>query len=387
MEAGEDGETRGAYLEWAATLAERAAETRGSMSRAHWLAMCAPEVENVREALRLSLDDHGERAVEAAGRIAAGMASFWFAAGGQGEGRRWIESALERLGRDGTTLLHARLHLGLAYLTGAREAADAARSAIALFERFGSAEGIARASGTLAWNLSQTGQYGQAKVAAVRALGLWKELGKSESFEFACDLDTHATIQDYLGDKEGARKNYMAALALYDAIGDDEGTADTRLNLAELEAGAGNLPEAMRLVDEAIGTLHRLRSSGREALGRINAAGYLLALGDADGARETARTALLEAQRLQMSSVTFAVEHLASVAALKGESERAARLLGYVDAWYRNAGYAPGPTELKSREILVEAIKRQLSSDQIEAEQRVGAALTEEKAIQEALKV
>ena len=88
-----------------------------------------------------------------------------------------------------------------------------------------------------------------------------------------------------------------------------------------------------------------------------------------------------------MDCVVVAIQHLATVAALRGETLRAARLVGFVDAWYRSEGREREQTERRTYEILMAALRERLTDSEIDAAAVEGSKLTEGQAIDEALAI
>jgi hypothetical protein len=85
--------------------------------------------------------------------------------------------------------------------------------------------------------------------------------------------------------------------------------------------------------------------------------------------------------------VVLNIAHLATVAACDGDARRGARLRGYVDAWYRTAGYERERTEQHIDELLTNALNEKLGPAEIEALAAEGARLSEDQAVAEALAV
>jgi hypothetical protein len=117
-----------------------------------------------------------------------------------------------------------------------------------------------------------------------------------------------------------------------------------------------------------------------------NRAAYRIALGDFEGARESEREGLrLARQALNEGLLMCSLEHLALLAALGDDSQRAARLLGYVNAGRLRLGYQPTLTEKGLHDKLVAALHETLSEDEMERLVAEGAQLSEDQAVAEAL--
>jgi hypothetical protein len=72
---------------------------------------------------------------------------------------------------------------------------------------------------------------------------------------------------------------------------------------------------------------------------------------------------------------------------LGGDARRAARLLGYVDSQFAALGMWREPTEQHGYDKLTAALSEALSTDEIATLAAEGAAWSEDRAVEEALKV
>jgi len=85
--------------------------------------------------------------------------------------------------------------------------------------------------------------------------------------------------------------------------------------------------------------------------------------------------------------IAWALQHLALLSALGGDARRGAQLLGYVDEQYAALGYKREPTEQWGYDKLMAALRETLSSDEIAHLAANGAAWSEDRAVEEAMKV
>ena len=119
-----------------------------------------------------------------------------------------------------------------------------------------------------------------------------------------------------------------------------------------------------------------------------NRAAYLIALHDLIGAHESAQKGLRLARRAQDElQLAIALQHLALLAALTGDTQRGAQLLGYVDAQYEQLGMKRQPTEQWGYQKLLIALDETLSEDEIARFKAEGAAWSEDQIDEEALYV
>lgn len=124
----------------------------------------------------------------------------------------------------------------------------------------------------------------------------------------------------------------------------------------------------------------------REANARANAGAYRLILGDIDGVEEEARVSLELCRQLQSPQMTVcAIEHLANVAAARNDSRTAARLSGYIDAWYARESLEREWTEQQGYELLARRLREILGEADLVRYRAEGAGLSEDEATAEAL--
>ena len=88
-----------------------------------------------------------------------------------------------------------------------------------------------------------------------------------------------------------------------------------------------------------------------------------------------------------MQSTAIAIQHLATISALDGNARCGARLRGYADAWYRREEITREPTEQRIDEILMTALRGQLSDAELDAVAAEGSLISEDRAVAEALAV
>jgi hypothetical protein len=176
---------------------------------------------------------------------------------------------------------------------------------------------------------------------------------------------------------------FADALALATTLGDESLQALIRVNMAELESEMGQHARALELVKPIETESHRHFA----LYWLVNGGAYRIALGDIAGARIAAHKALRLARGVNVAEATFAMQHLAIVAALHGDARRGARLRGYVDASYRIVNYELQGTDRRTFDILMTALHEKLSDAEIESLAAEGAQLSEDQAGAEALNV
>src|SRR5207302_1730931 len=280
----------------------------------------------------------------------------------------------------------ARLWLGLANLHFGKQSHDCAERALGLYQSIGDGRRAAWALLKLGQSLVPMGRLEEASEMAERAIAGMREHG-DRAGTAAC-LRLQVLIHQNRGDVAAARELSGQALALYTALGNESGVSLVRRVQAELEFADGRPDVALRFATEALEISTRSKDSTSKAVGLNNAAAYRIALGDLDGAREAAREGLRWARRIQEPLlIAWSVQHLALVGALHEDARGAARLIGYVDAQYEKLRSSREPTEKWGYQKLMVALRERLNDAEIERLAAEGAAWSEERAVEEALKV
>lgn len=373
------------HARWAADLADLSYEARWSTGvTARWRADFEPEAENACSAIDWALS-HDE--VVLAARIVVGFSSIYRRLVGEAETRSRFETVIGRLDAVAEPALAARAWAALSRTTGGLRRVEAARRAIDLGERCDHRADTTLSLSELAFGLMQAGRAQEAEAAIERAMRRLNESGLPRSAIHATVLNNGAMIANDGGRLVEARQLYEEALALSTSLGDREAAFGIRLNLAELEFDMGNVDRALELA-RAIEAEPRVPHMKRFIFVALqNGAAYRLALGDTAGARTAAVDALQLARGSGTQHTMINIHHLATVAARSGQPHRAARLRGYVDAWYRSEGCERETTEQRVDDILMTALSAQLSESEIEALAAEGARLPEDQAVAEALAV
>jgi predicted ATPase/class 3 adenylate cyclase len=359
-------------------------QTYGAKPDAVWLEAVEPDVDNFRTALEWSLG-HGDEAAGFGGVIAGSLERLWREGGLEAEGRKWIEAAQERCDEAKDPKIAARLWRAMAWLTSGKRSHEAAQKACDLYEKLGDGAGLARALHVLAWNLYHIGEYDRAEAANDRALGWFKEYADKRNI--AECLRQQANIVEARGDNSTARQLHDQALALVKALGSQNVLATALANLGELEFKEGNAAEALRYAKEAIELASWGKNASALAAYHMQGAAYRIALGALEAARAEALDGLHFAKQAQNEAqVLNAIQLLAYTMALSGGLERAARLVGFVEARYKELDETLDSTERWSWERLSASLRDQLVEIKLSALAAEGAAWSDDQAIDEAVK-
>jgi tetratricopeptide (TPR) repeat protein len=174
-------------------------------------------------------------------------------------------------------------------------------------------------------------------------------------------------------------------------IGADRRAAMIAGNLAEAEFRGGEPVAALEKAAEASVAFRAFNDTGGIAIVTCNMAAYLIALGRYDEARAAAREALAAARDAQREvHVALALQHLAAVDTLRPGAnerslkERAANLLGYVDARLATLQALREYTEQQQYDAMLPLLRDALGADELLRLLGKGSAWSEEQAVEEA---
>jgi predicted ATPase/transcriptional regulator with XRE-family HTH domain len=381
--SGEEETARRRHADIMLAFTDRAERGLQSGERTAWSRAAVPELDNIRAALRWTLD-HG--ATERALRIAGNLDWFWDAVGRDVEGYAWTRVALAREDADHAGWGYARalytagviawnvgdFDTSAAYLTeglarlralGDRRGAGQALVGLALTEWYrgnaAAARGYARAAVEVLATVDDPWNYG----LALFALG-----------ETLPDADTGAALAAYdqslatfrrIGDPWGTAhaigglaglamraRDYATAhalmeegLALRRSIGNAGAIALSLTSLGELARREGNDTRAQAYLDEGLAFFRDRGDPEHIAWTLYNLGMLAIRRGDLPTAAATLGECLdLRVAQGNVAPIASALAAVAHLAALRSETGRAARLWGAVEA-LRAAHALHAPTD------------------------------------------
>jgi predicted ATPase len=370
------------HAAWVMAFVQETSDLEWTMPQQPWLARIEAEIDNIRLALGWASRAGGRPCILP--RIVGQLGAFWNDAGLRAEGRRWLDVAVASIDEQTDPLDAGRLWRAVATNSMARRAVSAGRNAIELLERADDRRELAAGCAALAFGLWQVGDLSGAALVAERASLLFTAAGLHESRVRADAVDTRANILRAVGENREARALFAEALAILTKLDDEWGAASIRGNLAELEFAAGNTDRAIELVQGAATVFRSFGVPSREAIALVNAATYQLDRGDIDDAHNAALIGLDLARRADDKPVVaVALQNLAAVSALRGDARAAARLIGYVDEWFRAEGYERDASERRISELVAKTLSARLSESEVQELLTAGAELSEEQAAKE----
>ena len=253
-----------------------------------WLQRLEADHDNLRAALRWSLDCDE---TEAALRLGSALSLFWDTHGYVREGREWLDELLAHARERPTSTVTTRRALG--------KVLDAASRTRARWSEFP-----------------------QATEFLTQGLAVWRELGDKRGIAEA--LNNLAVGATQSGDRVRARVLVAESLALFRELSDKRGTAHALNNLAEILRSDGDLPGARALFEESVPLFEAIEERRGLSHALDNLGGILTAQGDYGPAEALySRSRRLAEELGDNHAVATALRSLGGVAHHRGDHERA----------------------------------------------------------------
>jgi predicted ATPase len=393
------GEHPAAAAAHAAAMFALAQETErhyGTEADAGWYAFVRPELENWRSALAWSMREGGDVPLGLA--LLAALRWVWIASA-QADGRHWARTGHALTGATTPAAIAARLDLldshTYAWLGRYQDSYDAAERAVARMGEDADPKDVAEANWRIGNALVVLGRASEGEARLRGALATYRErmLPKFVCWVLVCVALARASEHD----TASAKACYAEALALAEVNG-FRGVANVIWgNLAEAEFRGGDAEAAVRCAVEALAGSQLQPSPLGQAIHLANMTAYLVDLGRFDEARGAAREALELSREVHAEVVAAVVmQHLAATAALRSrhendaaseDRERAARILGYVDARFAALKAVREFTEAREYDAILRTLVDWRDRDAIDDLMNDGALWSEAHAVDEVLSI
>jgi tetratricopeptide (TPR) repeat protein len=295
LEESEEGtEVRARHAEYFCEMTQAAEPGLQSEGQSAWLARLEREHDNIRAALRFSLESGR---IETAARTGASLRRFWYLHGHMSEGRKWLDEVLRAGGlprelrarvlhalgtlawslgdydraqevfEEGLEIFRAlddrrgvanMLHnMGVVALPQGRDAAAHAlhEESLEIFRSLGDRWSIALSLANLGLVALNGGEYGRAHSLLEESLAIRRELGEQQSV--AQSLNNLGIVVRCEGDYRGAYSLHEEGLAIFRALGDEWSICQSLNNLGlaalgqgEYEVAASHFEGALRLAQK-----------------------------------------------------------------------------------------------------------------------------------------
>jgi predicted ATPase/transcriptional regulator with XRE-family HTH domain len=421
--SGEEEAVRRQHADIMRAWSDRAERGLQSGERTVWSRASIAELDNVRAALRWSLDhDETERAL----RIVGNLDWFWDAVGRDREGWAWSKETLAKTNaeRDGWGYARALYTAGaLAWNIGDfTKSAQLIEESIARFRLLGDRRSLGQALRELGLTLLYQGDVAAARDHVRESVSLLETVNDPWNFALALFILGEALLGH---DADAARASYERSLAVFRSIGEPWGIAIVTSGLGGLAMRAGEYATARALMEEGlalrrsvnnpIAIAYSLTSLGElarregddaraavylgEGLARFRDAGdaehvawTLYNLGMVAVHREDVASAsaafteclALRAEQGTAAEVAKAIAGMARVAALRDEAVRAARLWGMVEGIRAAHGVAVPTDGGEEEQRAVSRLRAAMGEAAFAAAREAGRSLPLEQAIAEA---
>ena len=340
IEAGEGEATRNRHLDFYLALAEEVGPQQGA-----WLARLDPELENFLAAHAWC--DHGEELAEAGLRLVSALGGYLIERGLAALGQRVAVEALARPAAQARNLARCR---GLwaagkfSFFSGRYgEARDYEAMSLAIAREAGDEATAAEALRWLGIGESGLGNTAAARAHLVEAIAICRRLGIKK--ELPKGLTALGILHYLENDFDEAERLYEEALVLDREQGNLSCTAANLANLAEMSIRRGSAGRARAMVSEAMAIVEVIGS-----------------------------------KRLGVGLLDEATE----LAALSGDSERAARLHGAAEAAFEQMSLHREPQDMTFLLSLIAQVRDVLGPAAFDAAESAGRALSYDEAIAEA---
>jgi predicted ATPase/DNA-binding CsgD family transcriptional regulator len=256
--AGEAGVVEVRHRDWYMKMAIQAGPELKGSEQSEWIEWLEREHDNLRAALAWSIENDTAVALQ----LAEKLGQFWFMRGHHfGEGIEWLERVLSREGAPGQVATRARAFRWLGTLTYLQGNYAAARSAyeqsLALSQEMQDLDNIAEAFFYLADTAAIQGDaaaaltlYAQARSSAIDNLNSLRKLG--DKWNIARTLNTLGELARVEGDYAAARKFYEESLSIRQKLGDQRGIAVSLINLGFVAYYDGDYQQAAVFFEESL---------------------------------------------------------------------------------------------------------------------------------------
>jgi hypothetical protein len=285
--------------------------------------------------------------------------------------------ALLELDEEAHPLVAAQLHVARSIGLPSARKIEAAQRAIDLYEQFGEPRGLVEAYFHLGGGYLVSLNRERLREVVGRVTEL---VGRSGEEYFAPLISwLRAGVYGLDGDTDAARQELLHALREPN-VTEQEAGDKIGSSLAALEHSVGNTARAAELTDELVAAASKQRMIHHEVYALLRSTGYHLLLGNTERGAKAAHDALLASRGFNSTILTTAIQLLATVAVMRGETVRAGSHYGYVTSWFAREEY-------NHVNLPTDALRAQLTPDHLEQHMAAGRLLSESAAIAEAVQI
>jgi predicted ATPase/DNA-binding XRE family transcriptional regulator len=398
-EAGESFTIARAHAKRLADIADGAFELYAVGPRHVWFGRFAPELDEARAAVDWALTAGEADDILLAGRIVGGLRALWIDARILLPEGWWLaERVLARLDDEAFPSIAAPLlRLLVQAATDKSSIVAAIERATPIFERLNDTRALIGTQVQLADLFSRRGEMQEADDALARAFALAGEEHLEQSAIYLLSLGKRGTHHLRCGRLDEARADFAERRRLRTLLGVTDHHQDDPWE-ATIAFHAGFPEEAIALLEQSIAAGRETGASFYDSFQLSDMAAIYLTLGKDGRAASLARTDLLSrpysilenmlGSSFRSAPETFMpIQHLATVAARSAQLETAAKLLGFINARYAAVNILRFGFNRAAYDLLMAALREQLTPEEIERYAEEGARLDLQHAVDLALSV
>ncbi len=380
LEAGDEAANiRTRHRDWYLWLAEQAAPELVGRQQAAWLDSLEVEHDNIRLALRWSLE---QREGEKAAGIGVSIWLFWLLRGYLREAQQWLTRTLAELPEP--TSVRAKVLWATGIISGrlgdSSRATSLLEESLHMWRILGDKKGIASTLSSIGVGALSHGDYEQAMIHFEEGFPLLLEVGDTQGAAVA--LSSLGVIHFYRGNHEQARSLCEESLALCRDVGDVRGIAATLVNLAMMSLERGNYEHAKKLCEESLSLRQQVGDKGGYAhtlamLGRVAFFQHRY-----EQATLYYKESLVLRQELEENDgVAAALEGLAGIRAVHRQVRGAITMLSVAEVLRATTYTTLSPVDRAFKERVLATIRAEMSERDFTATWDEGRSLTPEQAL------
>jgi hypothetical protein len=383
----ENGESawRRRHAEYLSRVFEKAYQAWPTTPTEAWLETYEPELENLRAALEWSFGANGDPKLGVA--LFAFTGEYWRQLSLQREFRRWLKLAEENVSDELPPRVAGRFWLSHAQAGSPGDPVfiESATRAVTLARQAAEPELLGRALSHAAY-LQRLRDPDGADSYMAEAESVLRPLGRNKWL--AGFLNGRAGSLNLRSDEQTRRRLYAESIDISRELGDWLGYAAPSFNLVDDDFNAGHTEAAIVDAGKLVDQCREHRGLGLLGLMYFHFGDYLLAANRQCEAKAIGVEGIRLNRSLGRSApVNACIETVTLAIALQGASERAARLAGYVKAFYDKISFVRDRTQQRTWERLIVVLNEKLGSGCAEQLMAEGAVWSEDEAINEAMKI
>jgi predicted ATPase/Tfp pilus assembly protein PilF/transcriptional regulator with XRE-family HTH domain len=405
VESGEKEVMHRQHAQFFLALAAEAEPQLTGAEQQSWLECLAVEHDNLRAALEWY--SSGGSDVEKGLWLAGALYRFWFIRGYFHEGRRWLEGLLAKAVERTASRAKALDVVGI--LAGEQGDYTVARlrheESLLIWQELGNKRGIAAALHRLGSVDLDQGDYARARSLYEESLAIRREIddqqGMAASFHnlgliaheqgdddsarilygeslaierqlgnrqgIAVSLNNLGNVARNQGDSASARTLFTESLAIRRALGDKQGIALALNNLGNVAVDQGDYGAARTLLEESLVLQREIGNKPGTALVFNNLGGVAYQQGDTCAARRFYAESLVILRDMGDRRIAECLLGLAQLARVQAQPERAARLLGAIQAVLESIQGCLETAARASYNSTMLAVRAELGNDQFAA--------------------